>query len=75
VGRGCAFSTLSGLFAVAFISAFTLEAPALNFALGMVIAVIGGFVMFTERSEVMEVIRAVEALAKPAMADQLPQKQ
>jgi drug/metabolite transporter (DMT)-like permease len=69
VGRGCAFSTLSGLFAVGYIGAFTLEPPALNFVLGLVLAITGVFVMFTERSEVMEVVRAVENRAGP-----LPQK-
>jgi drug/metabolite transporter (DMT)-like permease len=75
VGRGCAFSTLSGLFAVAYIGVFTLEMPPLNFAIGLMVAIVGGFVMFTERSEVLEVIRAVESLAKPSIDERLPQKQ
>jgi drug/metabolite transporter (DMT)-like permease len=59
VGRGCALSTLCAAFAVIFIAVFTLELPAVNFVLGLVLAITGVFVMFTERSEVMEVVRAV----------------
>ncbi|MGI8739075.1 MAG: EamA family transporter [Gammaproteobacteria bacterium] len=65
VGRGCAFSTLSAAFAVIYPSVFTLEPPAANFLLGLLLAIIGAFVMFTERSQVMEVVRSVEGLADP----------
>jgi len=65
VGRGCAFSTLSAAFAVIYLSVFTLEPPAANFLLGLLLAIIGAFVMFTERSQVMEVVRSVEGLADP----------
>lgn len=63
VGRGCAFSALYALFAVIFISVFTLEAPALNFVLGLVLAITGAFTIFTERKEVLEVVRTVEGRA------------
>lgn len=62
VGRGCAFSTLSATFAIIYVGVFTLELPPSHFVLGLALAIIGAFVMFTERSEVMEVVRAVEGL-------------
>jgi drug/metabolite transporter (DMT)-like permease len=65
VGRSCAFSTLSALFAVIYLSVFTLKPPALNFVLGVLLAMAGVFVMFTERSQVMEVVRSVEGVAEP----------
>jgi hypothetical protein len=64
VGRGCALSTLSAAFAVIYLGVFTLELPASNFVLGLALAIAGAFVMYTERSEVMEVMRVVEGIGK-----------
>jgi len=65
VGRGCAFSALYAVFAVTYLSVFTLDPPALNFVLGLVLAIAGAFVMFTEREGVMEVVRSVEDSSNP----------
>jgi drug/metabolite transporter (DMT)-like permease len=59
VGRGQAIGALYGPFAVLWLFMFTLEPPDLNFAIGAVVAVLGGFVLYTEKRDVLEVIRAV----------------
>jgi drug/metabolite transporter (DMT)-like permease len=59
VGRGQAFADLYGVFAVMFLAVFALDIPGWNFLLGLALTIIGGFVMYTERSEVLEVLRAV----------------
>lgn len=61
VGRGQAIAALYGVFAVVFLAVFTLDLPEWHFLLGLSLTVLGGFVMFTERSEVMEVVRSVGA--------------
>jgi drug/metabolite transporter (DMT)-like permease len=60
VGRGQAIGDLYGLFAVLWIALFTLKAPEWNFLIGLILTVIGGFVMVTEKSEVLEVVRSVK---------------
>ena len=61
VGRGQAIADLYGLFAVVFLAIFTLDMPQWNFLLGLALTVTGGFIMFTEKSEVLEVIRSVKS--------------
>jgi drug/metabolite transporter (DMT)-like permease len=65
VGRGQAFAALYGVFAVMFLAVFAGQIPGWNFVLGLVLTVIGGFVMYTERSEVLEVLRAVRTHREP----------
>ncbi len=59
VGRGQAIGDLYGIFAVVFIAMFTLELPTWNFIVGLIFAILGGFVMYTEKTDVLEVIRAI----------------
>jgi drug/metabolite transporter (DMT)-like permease len=59
VGRGQAFAALYGVFAVIFLWVFGGQIPDWNFYLALALTVVGGFVMFTERSELFEVLRAV----------------
>lgn len=59
VGRGQAIASLYGLSAVIFLAVFTLELPEWNFLAGLALFVTGGFVMYTENDEVLEVVRAV----------------
>jgi drug/metabolite transporter (DMT)-like permease len=61
VGRGQAFAALYGVFAVIFLAVFAGQIPGWNFVIGLALTIVGGFVMYTERSEVLEVIRAVRA--------------
>jgi hypothetical protein len=68
VGRGQAIAALYGLFAVIFLAAFTLKFPDWNFLAGLALFVFGGFVMFTESDEVLEVVRAVSTDTKTATA-------
>ncbi|MCP4188747.1 MAG: DMT family transporter [Gammaproteobacteria bacterium] len=58
VGRGQAIAAFYGVFAVIFLSIFTLNLPEWHFLVGLSLTVLGGFIMFTERSEMLEVIRA-----------------
>ncbi|SDJ15584.1 Permease of the drug/metabolite transporter (DMT) superfamily [Alteribacillus bidgolensis] len=60
VGRGQAIGDLYGLFAIIFISIFTLTMPEWNFVLGALIVIIGGFVMYTEKRDDEE-IRSVSS--------------
>ncbi|MET3322271.1 UNVERIFIED_ORG: drug/metabolite transporter (DMT)-like permease [Peribacillus simplex] len=55
VGRGQAIGDLYGLFAIIFISIFTLTMPEWNFVLGALVVIIGGFVMFTEKRDEEEI--------------------
>lgn len=59
VGRGQAIATLYGPLALVWLFVFTLEQPGIQFVIGSVIAVAGSFALFTERRDVLEVIRAV----------------
>ncbi len=59
VGRGQAIAALYGPLALVWLYLFTLEAPGIQFVVGGLIAVVGSFVLFTEKRDVLEVIRAV----------------
>jgi len=58
VGRGQAIAALYGVFAVIFLSIFTLSPPEWHFLISLALTVLGGFVMFTEKAEMLEVIRS-----------------
>lgn len=51
VGRGEAIGNLYAVFALIFIAAFTLQFPEWYFVVGLVIAVLGSFIMFSESAE------------------------
>ncbi len=57
VGRGQAIGALYGVFAVIFLAIFASRYPDLNFLLGLALSVAGGFLMITEDSQVVEVVR------------------
>jgi len=57
VGRGQAIAALYGVFAVIFLSVFTLDPPEWNFLIGLTLTIFGGLIIFTERAEMLEVIR------------------
>ena len=59
VGRGQAIAALYGPFALVWLTVFTLVAPSWQFIVGALIAVAGTFILFTEKRDVLEVIRAV----------------
>lgn len=63
VGRGQAIAALYGVFAVIFLSIFTLDLPQWHFLIGLALTVFGGFVMFTEKAELLEVIRSSDPAA------------
>ena len=68
VGRGQAIAALYGLFAVIFLAIFTLNIPEWNFLAGLALFVLGGFVMYTENDDVLEVVRAVSKNTNKANA-------
>ncbi len=57
VGRGQAIGALYGLFAVVFLILFASRYPDWNFLLGLAMSVAGGFLMITEDSHAVEVVR------------------
>ncbi len=59
VGRGQAIAAFYGVFAVVFLAVFTLSFPDWNFLLALALTVTGGFLMITEGSEAIEVVRRV----------------
>jgi drug/metabolite transporter (DMT)-like permease len=59
VGRGQAIASFYGVFAVVYLTIFTLDLPQWNFLLGLGLAIIGGFIMFYEDESKMEVVRDV----------------
>lgn len=59
VGRGQAIGDLYGIFSIIFISIFTLTMPEWNFIIGALVVITGGFVMFTEKRDDLEVLRTV----------------
>ncbi|WP_211241193.1 DMT family transporter [Pseudonocardia spinosispora] len=61
VGRGQAIAALYGPLALVWLYVFNLKPPGIQFVIGAVIAVIGSFMLFTEKRDVLEVIRAVPA--------------
>ncbi|WP_232664071.1 EamA family transporter [Pseudonocardia sp. TRM90224] len=63
VGRGQAIASLYGPLAIVWLFLFKPESPpAIQFVIGAIVAVIGSFVLFTERRDVLEVIRAVPGI-------------
>lgn len=59
VGRGQAIGALYGLFSVVFLAVFAFQFPQWYFLIGLALTILGGFVMYTESDDVMEVIRDV----------------
>ena len=59
VGRGQAIASFYGVFAVIYLTIFTLDLPKWNFIVGLVLAIIGGFIMFYEDESQMDVVRDV----------------
>lgn len=57
VGRGQAIGDLYGVMAIVFLTIFTLILPDWKFILGALIVISGGFIMYTEKRDVLEVIR------------------
>lgn len=57
VGRGEAIGNLYAVFALIFIAAFTLQFPQWYFILGLVLTVLGSFVMFSESAESVSELR------------------
>jgi drug/metabolite transporter (DMT)-like permease len=57
VGRGQAIAAFYGIFAVIFIAIFTLTLPEWYFIIGLILTIIGGALMFTEKSKMLEIIR------------------
>lgn len=67
VGRGQAIAALYGPLALVWLYVFTLEPPGVEFVVGGLIAVVGSFVLFTEKRDVLEVLRAVPSrTSRPA---------
>lgn len=67
VGRGQAIGALYGVFAVIFLAAFAFQFPQWNFLLGLALTIGGSFLMITESSEIVEVVR--DPVRKPAGFD------
>ncbi|MEO8417510.1 MAG: DMT family transporter [Methylophilaceae bacterium] len=63
VGRGEAIGNLYAVFALIFIAAFTLQLPQWYFMVGLILTVLGSFVMFSEPAESVAQLRDTE----PAM--------
>jgi drug/metabolite transporter (DMT)-like permease len=57
VGRGEAIGNLYAVFALIFIAAFTLQLPQWYFIVGLVLTVLGSFVMFSEPAESVAELR------------------
>jgi drug/metabolite transporter (DMT)-like permease len=57
VGRGEAIGNLYAVFALIFIAAFTLQLPEWYFIIGLVLTVLGSFVMFSEPAESVAQLR------------------
>ena len=66
VGRGQAIAALYGPLALVWLYVFTFEPPGIQFVVGAVIAVVGSFILFTERRDVLEVVRAVPGTRRRA---------
>ena len=60
VGRGQAIASFYAVFAVFYLTIFTLDFPQWNFILGLVLAITGIFIMFYEDESKMEVIRDIK---------------
>lgn len=64
VGRGQAIAALYGPIALVWLYVFTLESPGIQFIIGGIIAVVGSFILLTEKRDVLEVIRAVPSTSQ-----------
>jgi drug/metabolite transporter (DMT)-like permease len=60
VGRTQAISDTMAIWAVAFLSIFTLTLPPVNYWLGGIVVILGGVVMFTENRQTLDCIRSVD---------------
>lgn len=74
VGRGQAIAALYGPFALVWLTIATLALPSWEFVVGGLLAVVGSFVLFTERRDVLEVIRSVPGLGRSSSDDAAPVK-
>jgi drug/metabolite transporter (DMT)-like permease len=72
VGRGQAIAALYGPFALVWLTIATLALPSWEFVVGGLLAVVGSFVLFTERRDVLEVIRAVPGLGRSSADKPVP---
>jgi drug/metabolite transporter (DMT)-like permease len=63
VGRGQALGAFYAMFATLFTALFTLQFPQWYFLIGLALVIFGGFVMVSESSENMEVIRGATPAA------------
>jgi drug/metabolite transporter (DMT)-like permease len=72
VGRGQAIAALYGPAALVWLWIFTSAAPSWEFIVGGIIAIVGGFILFTEKRDVLEVIRSVPGLRAVVRADAPP---
>ena len=68
VGRGQAIAALYGPLALVWLFIFTLEVPGIQFIIGGLIAVIGSFILFTEKRDVLEVLRSVPSQSRRPVA-------
>lgn len=66
VGRGQAIAALYGMFALGWLTLFTGALPAWQFVVGALICIVGSFILFTEKRDVLEVIRSVPGIGKSA---------
>jgi drug/metabolite transporter (DMT)-like permease len=64
VGRGQAIADLYAMFALGWLTLFTLDLPEWQFFVGALICILGGFIMYTERRDVLEVIRTVPGIGR-----------
>ena len=64
VGRGQAIAALYGMFALAWLTIFTGALPAWEFVVGGLICIAGTFILFTEKRDVLEVIRSVPGIGR-----------
>ncbi|MCP4316436.1 MAG: DMT family transporter [Hyphomicrobiales bacterium] len=73
VGRGQAVGALYGVFAVIFLAIFAFHFPDWNFLVGLAFTVAGGFLVITEDSKVVEVVRQLpaKAMLAPARSDNI----
>lgn len=68
VGRGQAIAAFYGPFALVWLTIATFSLPSWEFVVGGLVAVAGGFILFTEKREVLEVIRSVPGLGRSEAA-------
>jgi drug/metabolite transporter (DMT)-like permease len=69
VGRGQAIADLYGMFGLVWLTIFTFDLPSWQFIVGGLIAILGGFVLFTEKRGVLEVVRSMPGMHAPTRAE------